>query len=186
MKKTSLLLPVVALLILPSCSSSKLNLEKNAPDYSDAKGEFITYGYASPTNGNYYVDGVTINTGENYQTVERYKEYKEAGLNTMMLQYEDRFPLAGETEFSTSHCKQLMDLCVEAGIERCIITDNRFRTLSGSEVPIVGSGAEFSSQAELNAYVASAINDYANHPAFYGLLLVDEPRYYQLDAFGAV
>lgn len=186
MKKTSLLLPVVALLVIPSCNSGKLNLEKNAPDYSDSKGEFITFGYASPTNGNYYVDGTTVYTGENYQTVERYREYKEAGLNTMMLQYEDRFPLTGETEFSTSHCKELMDLCVEAGIERCIITDNRFRTLSGSETPIVGSGAEFSTQAELNVYVAEAINDYHDHPAFYGLLLVDEPRYYQLDAFGAV
>ena len=104
MKKANLLLPVITLLVLPSCSSGKIILEKNAPDYSDAKGEFITFGYASPTNGNYYVDGTTIYTGENYQTVERYKEYKEAGLNTMMLQYEDRFPLSGETDFNTSHC----------------------------------------------------------------------------------
>ncbi len=182
MKKNIILLSVVTLMSLSSCGG--VDLEKNAPDYSSSKGEFITYGYASPTNGNYSVDGVTINTGENYQTVERYKEYKEAGLNTMMLQWEDRFPLSGETEFATSHCKHLMDLTYEAGIERCIITDDRFRSLSGKETPIIGN--EFGSQAELNAYVAEAIKDYIDHPAFYGLLLIDEPRYYQLDSFGAV
>lgn len=186
MKKTKLLLPIVALLILPSCSGGKINLEKNAPDYSSATGEFITYAYASPTNGNYYIDGVTYNTGENYQTAERYREYKEAGLNTMMIQWEDRYPLAGETDFNSSHAKHLMDLCVEAGIERCIITDDRFRSLSGKETPIVGGGADFATQSELNKYVADAIKDYINHPAFYGVLLIDEPRYYQLDAFGAV
>ena len=182
MKKNIVLLSMISLMSLASCSG--VDLEKNAPDYSSSKGEFMTFAYAGPTNGNYYIDGVTINTGEDYQTPERYKEYKEAGLNTVMLQYEDRYPLAGETEFAASHCKKLMDYIQEAGIERAIITDERLRTLSGKETPIIGD--EFSSQAELNTYVADLIKEYENHPVFYGLLLIDEPRYYQLDSYGAI
>lgn len=188
MKKNKLLfvLPVVTLLSVTSCAQTSLDLLKNAPDYSQSTGQFLTFAYASPTNGIYRIDGEDYYTGENYQTVERYREYKAAGLNTMMIQWEDRYPQNNETEFAGSHAEQLMNLCVEAGIERCIITDNRIRDLSSKNYPIVGSGCLYETQAELNAFVASCINDYYDHPVFYGLLLHDEPFWQYLDAYGAV
>lgn len=173
------------ILFISSCSGKTVDITRNAPNYTN-EGEFITYAYASPTNGTYYIDGSPVSTGENYQTVERYIEYKEAGLNTMMLQWEDRYPLAGETSFAESHCKHLMDLCVEAGIERCIITDARIRDLSIGDTQIIGTGCQFESQEELNEYVASCIADYHDLPVFYGLLLRDEPFYNHLEAFGQV
>jgi len=175
----------VFLLSLTSCNQN-VDINNNAPDYSSSNGEFITFAYASPTNGTYYIDGSPVYTGENYQTKERYIEYKEAGLNTMMLQWEDRFPLGVETEFTNSHCKQLMDLCIEAEIDRCIITDTRIRDLSVGDKQIIGPGCQFANQEELNEYVASCLKDYYDHPVFYGLLLRDEPYYQHLEAFGQV
>ena len=180
MKKLLLLLPM---LLVTSCGEGSIDLTKNAPDYSSSTGQFITFAYASPTNGTYYIDGTPVSTGENYQTAERYREYKEAGLNTMMIQWEDRYPLAGELTFKGSHCEHLMDLCVEAGIERCIITDSRVRDLSIGDKQIIGPGCQFANQTELNEYVASCIKDYYDHPVFYGLLLRDEPYYQHLEAF---
>ncbi len=63
---------IFTLLFISSCSGKTPNLTKNAPDYSNSTGEFMTFAYASPTNGTYYIDGSPVSTGENYQTVERY------------------------------------------------------------------------------------------------------------------
>ena len=186
MKKLHYLFVLTNTVLLSVTSCGKTDITHNAPNYSKSTGEFITFGYASPTNGTYYIDGIPISTGENYQTAERYREYKEAGLNTMMLQWEDRYPLAGETDFDSSHCKHLMDLCVEADIERCIITDSRVRDLSIGDKQIIGPNCQFASQEELNEYVANCIRDYYDHPVFYGLLLRDEPFYQHLEAFGQV
>ena len=175
------------MLTITSCNKEKIvDVKHNAPDYSGYSHQFMTFGYASPTNGTYYIDGSPISTGEDYQTVERYREYKEAGLNTMMLQLEDRYPLPGEVTFEGSHGKYLMDLCVEAGIENCIITDSRIQPLSTGNSQIIGPGCQFADQDELNEYVRECMADYIEHPAFYGLLLRDEPFWQHLEAFGQV
>ncbi len=159
------------------------DITKGAPDYSQSNGSFDMFGYASPTDGTWTENGETFSTGVDYRTAERYKEYLDAGLNVMLIQGND--PYRGE-DFSTSQLKKNMDNCVSAGITKCIVFDSRLQKLSTYTTPIVGEGCLYATQEELNAYVADCMKDYAAHEVFFGVMLIDEPSYTQLDALGSV
>lgn len=186
---------------------------KNAPDYSTSDKKISLYAYAPPGNGVYTIDGKSYQaTDENgmpvtFQTVEKYREYKDCGFDTIMFQADD--PYRGET-FETSHIKDLLDMAEEVGL-RAIMFDTRLHNLSASEKPIVGKGCTITdadyiayvkangidvrysginavteTQEDLNEYVRYCMKDYSQHPAFYGLLLRDEPTYKMLPALGAI
>ncbi len=171
-----LLTSLLSLNLLFSGCAPKVNLS-GAPDYSDQTGEFLTYGYTGPTDGTWFRDDEQYNTGEDYRTVERYAEYKDAGFNTLLLQGNE--PYKGEN-FATSELKRTMDRAYEAGIKRVIVFDTRLEILSQAEEPFVGEGKEFATDEELVEYVRVCLSDYKDHPAFYGVMLVDEPFYDQL------
>lgn len=186
---------------------------KNAPDYSSSDKYVSMYTYAPPGNGVYTVDGkayqITDDAGNpvTFQTVEKYREYKECGFDVIMFQADD--PYRGEN-FETSHIKDLLDMAQEVGL-KAIMFDTRLHNLSEKEIPVVGAGctiddaayvsyikanglsAQYSgskvkneTQEDMNAYVAYCMKDYSTHPAFYGLLLRDEPNYKMLPALGSV
>ncbi len=177
-KKTlvTLLASVIALSFSFAGCKKEADLS-GAPDYSTATGEFLTYGYTGPTDGTWFRDDEQYNTGEDYRTVERYAEYKDAGFNTLLLQGNE--PYKGEN-FETSELKRTMDRAYEAGIKRVIVFDSRLEILSQSEEPIVGEGTEFATDEDLVAFVRQCLSDYQHHPAFYGVMLVDEPFWSQL------
>ena len=219
---TALILSVTAIfssIMITGCGGD--NSEKkpdssyfeNAPDYSSSDKKVSLYAYAPPGNGVYTIDGKSYQaTDENgnpvtFQTVEKYREYKDCGFDTIMFQADD--PYRGEA-FETSHIKDLLDMAQEVGL-RAIMFDTRLHNLSASEKPIVGKGctitdadyiayvksegidvkysgsnAQMETQEDLNEYVRYCMKDYSEHPAFYGLLLRDEPTYKMLPALGAV
>ena len=145
-----------------------------APDYSGSTGEFLTYGYTGPTDGTWFRDDEQYNTGEDYRTTERYAEYKDAGFNVLLLQGNE--PYNGEP-FETSILKRTMDRAYEAGIKKVIVYDSRIFNLSASEVPIVGEGRKFATEDDLVEFIRTCLADYKDHPAFFGVMLVDEPFY---------
>jgi hypothetical protein len=71
----------VTLSIFSGCGGND-GPKNKLPDYNGREFNFFTY--TAPTNGYYTHDGVQYFT-EDFQTVERYKEYKDAGLNMLML-----------------------------------------------------------------------------------------------------
>ena len=76
---------------LSGCKSKDNSVDlSGAPDYSSYDGEFLTYGYTGPTDGTWFRDDEQYNTGEDYRTEERYREYKEAGFNTLLIQGTNR------------------------------------------------------------------------------------------------
>ena len=156
--------------------------------YATSTGEFITYGYSSPTDGTWNFDEETFDEGE-FRTKERYEEYLEAGLNTLMLQGND--PYVGEP-FETSQLKKNMDNAYAAGIKRVIVFDSRIQWLSASDtsiytgINIVDYDFEYypndgtldiTDTNALKEYLLYCIKDYKNHEAFFGVMLVDEPRW---------
>lgn len=145
-----------------------------APDYSNATGEFLTYGYTGPTDGTWFRDDEQYNTGEDYRTQERYAEYKDAGFNVLLIQGNE--PYKGEG-FETSILKRTMDRAYAAGIEKVIVYDSRIYALSAAETPIVGEGKKFATEDELVEFIRTCLADYKDHPAFFGVMLVDEPFY---------
>ena len=188
------------LIALTGCDLLKgasIDMIKNAPDYTNKEGEFMTFGYTPPTNGKWYENGLEMSTGEDYRTVERYREYKEAGLNVLMLQSEDAYDYG--TPFEESQLKIRMDDAQRAGLEKVIVCDNRLYNLCNSDQPVVGDEGviltingkdfqggirQFKTQKALNEYVADIIDDYYNHDVFYGVLLRDEPFHQHLLNYG--
>jgi len=192
MKKTKfgLLTLTLSALTLCSCNNGVYtgDLTKNAPDYSKVKATFNTFGYTPPTGGDYYEDGITISTGTDFRTPERYKEYKEAGLNILMLQNEDQYD---HKPFEESTLKKRMDDIQKGGLERVIVCDTYLFSLCNAREPLVGPDNleltisdtekvlgglhQFKTEDELKAYVANLIEPYRHHPVFYGVIIRDEP-----------
>ena len=163
-------------------------VKENAPDYSAASGVMTKYTYAAPGNGVYTIDGISYHVTDEegneltFQTEEKYREYKDCGFDVIMLDAD--YAYNGE-DFATSRVKELLDLCEKVGL-KAIMFDNRIYQLSRTETSIVGSGRRFTTQKHLERYVEECMSEYAEHPAFYGLLLRDEPNYKMLPQIGAV
>ena len=145
--------------------------------YSNEKtknARFDIYGYSPPPDGKYRIDGVEYDVGEDFRTVERYKEYAEAGMNILFVQSTARYN--GE-EFSESVLKRVMDNAAEAGINKIIVLDDRLMSLSRTDGGIVGDDKRFANEKEIDAYISFCMKPYMDHPSFYGVQLCDEPSY---------
>ncbi len=173
MKKVlCMMLTIASLLCLVACEQTGGSGQTAAtvPDYSDSEAYLPVYGYTPPPADR---DGV------NYQTLESYQTYKEAGLNILLLQADDGYD--GEP-WETSHLKEQMDLATEAGIDKIIVFDHRLWRLTGYNTSLIGN--QYSTEAELDAYVENCVKDYAAHPSFYGIQLRDEPAYNYFPSIG--
>ena len=69
---------------------------------------------------------------------------------------------------------------------KVILTDQRIQRLSKTNGGIVGEGKQFATTDELDATIADYIAPYKDHPAFYGLMLGDEPFYQMYESYGQV
>ncbi len=177
----------VGLSLACACASSACGEKeptlRNAPDYSSSTLQFNFYAYRGPTDGKWTENGMQLSAGVDFRTVERYKEYKDAGMTINFPQSSGVY--AGE-EFATSKAKMVMDLGLEAGLEKTILTDSRLVTLSQTEGTLIGEGKKFATQAELDETIRGYMAPYRDHPAFYGVVLADEPRWFHFEAYGEV
>lgn len=122
----------------------KGTLNKNIPDYTKQKIEMDMYAYVPPTSGYYTTTTGRGVYGDTNQTIERYQEYKDCGLNVVLM--DDIFYGSGEgagltvkgekKAFEESHIKTLMDRCEEVGL-KVIVFDYRIWRLSRSETELV-------------------------------------------------
>ena len=151
-------------------------------DYASATGRLDFYGYHSISNGQWYEDDKTIDVGADYRTPERFEEYKDAGMTMMFMQ-----GVASKwDDWETSEMKYYMDMAYEAGIDRCIINDERLYWLSARTEPFIGEGLDFETQEDFESQVAAWVSEYKDHPAFYGLILRDEPHWNMFPQAGLV
>lgn len=133
------------------------------------------YAYICPTPGEYTDENGTHQI-EDQRTVENFQKYKDCGFDTLMLLGNDKY--AGE-DFETSDLKKTLDMAEEVGL-KVIVFDNRLYTLSEKKEAILGT--EFATDEALVEYVRECMAPYMDHPAFYGVSLVDEPYYNQFVA----
>ena len=179
---------------LASCGE---NLDKGAPDYSNSTREFMTWAYSATYDGWYQ----TIDENEKFirlenspetpiaiTTTETLREYKEAGFNTLLINYV--FPYDSLTSFEVSRTKEIMDMAHEVGL-KCVIFETCTRGLANTPESLINPAKAdgekfFNSQEEINAYVYSRVKDVIAHPAFFGFSVLDEPAYDRFPAFGQV
>lgn len=129
--------------------------------------------YTPPTNGQLDIGGIHYEMGQDFRTLERYQEYRECGFDILMQAGETKY--TGEP-FETSDLKYMMDLAEQADL-KFLVFDQRIIDLAGDNTYGVDDliCGRFQNTRELNEYVLSCIEPYMNHPAFYGVILGDEP-----------
>ena len=174
----SILMTIVSALSLLLCGCSE---KRSAPDYSSSMLQFDFYGYSSASTGEWSIDNIKYSAGQDFRTVERMKEYKDVGMTIFLPQ--DTALYEGQ-DFATSDTKKALDMALEAGIKKVIITDRRIQSLSKTNGGIVGEGKQFATTDELDAAVAGYLAPYKDHEAFYGLMLGDEPFYQMAESYG--
>ncbi len=157
---------------------------KPEPDYSDSEANMERYGFVGPTNGRYTdANGTNKYTGEDYRTEERLREYKECGFDVLLLQGND--PYNGE-DFEGSQLKKNLDNSQKVGL-KVIAFDLRIHDLSAEPESLIGEGeGKFATFEALVEHIDELTAPYRNHPAFYGMTVLDEPNYEHLDALGEV
>ena len=136
-----------------------------------------------------YPGGVEMVTEENRRT------YGEMGLNVLLLGSSPSYSLYSISATSNQNLYTILS----DSSQQVIMMDNFLHNLSmqtgdltdGIARTIYDNGAYvetvcFTSQEEINEYVANRMAIYKNFPAFYGLRLKDEPTYQQFTALGQV
>lgn len=168
-----------------SFSGSTVTTDDNhpvLPDYSTRAQEFDFFAYSGPMNGIFTVDGISENFNADQRTKEGYETYKDAGFNVLMLTGTAGFQGG---DWATSECKRCWDAATEAGIDRIIVTDERFEKYV-SDAPIVGEGLAFETQEDLVEYAKSVLEQYKGLSNFYGVRITDEPTYKRTQSIGAL
>jgi hypothetical protein len=143
---------------------------------------FDFYAYNSPTDGNYYINGIKYSYGEDFRSIKRYKEYKNAGFNVLLLQGDNSY--SGE-DFETSACNKCMTLAVKAGIKKIIVSDTRLKQLCEEKV-LYGDEGKFRTEQDFFEYIKQCVKPYKDKKGFFGLQLRDEPQWFHLKSYGQV
>ncbi len=146
------------------------------------KSDYMYYAYQPPHNGKISINGDIYYAGEDFRTVERFKEYKNVGFNWMKISSE---AYDGEN-WETSDMKLACDRAYQAGLKKIIVVDQRiFRLVNKDETVLIGNeeNALFKNEKELDEAVASYVAPYKNEPWFAGIQLLDEPVFERLDKY---
>ncbi len=144
--------------------------------------QFSFYGYNSPTDGMYQIDGVQYFAGEDFRSCKRYKEYKDVGFNILLLQHKNSYN--GE-EFKGSYCEKCMAEAVKAGIDKIIVSDNRLKEITKEEI-LIGENGRFKNEDKFLSYLDACTKPYRDVPGFYGVQLYDEPHGKYLKNYGTI
>ena len=129
--------------------------------------------YIPPPNGNLCIDGVSRKAFESFQTLERYKEYRDCGFNEIIFAGEDKY--VGEP-YDGSNLKKMLDMAMAADL-KAVVFDERLLSLTvNAKESIVNEFFDGKTKV-FRKYVADCMHDYVAHPAFYGISVADEPKY---------
>ncbi|MBR3863514.1 MAG: hypothetical protein IKJ19_00135 [Clostridia bacterium] len=145
-----------------------------------SKSKIIISAFTPPPNGliNARKDGKVYASKfiEDFQTIERYQEYKDCGFDEMLFAGEDKY--IGE-EYQTSKLKKMLDLCEKCGIKAVVFDERIVAMTVKTQNSIIGE--LFDSEQELDDYLRECVKDYKDHPAFYGVSIIDEPFIAKVD-----
>ena len=159
-------------------------MEKYKYYYDTGEGSDIQmYAYDTPPIGKWEIDGKIFDCGEDFRTIERYREYLDAGFNVLFSAFTAKY--VGQ-EWENSELKMVMDRAYEAGIKKVIILDDRIMEKSRIAGGIIGQDKPFATEGDLEAFIRECFKDYTTHPAFYGLKLQDEPKHQYFKAIGQI
>ncbi len=173
------------------CSTTKKVDLTNAPDYSSNTEEFRTFAYNAICDDWYMRNDKTYFLDESLATPENLQLYKDAGFNYLFIDWVfQESPLQEGYNFENGKIKPIMDMANDIGL-KCVVYNQYIAALSNSEEsrinPAKADGVYFfNSQEEMNESVAKALVGMKDHPAFDGVILIDEPKYTKFQAISEV
>ena len=143
------------------------------------KEEISISAYTPPPNGTVVIDGKVAHKYESFQTPERYREYRDCGFTEILFAGEDKY--TGEP-YPTSKLKKMLDLSAEADL-KAVVFDERLLSLTVKAKNSVVEEFFGGDKQKFEAYVRDCMREYAAHPAFYGISVLDEPKYGKREVF---
>ncbi|MGN1053045.1 MAG: hypothetical protein ACI4SH_06645 [Candidatus Scatosoma sp.] len=178
---------IVGLGALAACDTAEAQEEipVSLPDYADDR-EFDLLAYVNPTNGDYTFNNISYNIGTDFRTVERFEEYKDAGMNIAFARYDSSLPanVTAET-WGQSDTKLFCDKAYAAGLDKILITDFYLTDfITTNETRLIGD--VFETEKDLDAAIATRLAIYKDMPGFYGVILTDEPTWDKFDNYALV
>ena len=135
--------------------------------------------YTPPPNGTVTVDGVTAHIYESFQTTERYREYRDCGFTEILFAGEDKY--TGEP-YEKSKLKKMLDTAADADL-KAVVFDERLLSLTVNAKQSIVREYFGGDKQKFYAYVCDCMHEYAAHTAFYGISVLDEPKYDKRDVF---
>ncbi len=141
----------------------------------------------------YQRNGVRYYLDESLATPEKLQQYVDAGFNYLFVDwvFQENSMVDGY-DFETGKLKQIMDMAHNVGL-KCVVYQPNIYGLSNSEESRInpekaaaGESGYYASQEDLNAYVATALAGLKDHPAFDGIILIDEAKYTKFQAISEV
>ena len=149
-------------------------------EYPTSNKSFSFYAY-NAVRKNTYFDDMDHNIGESFVTLEKLQEYKDCGFDIMMC------PSSYSPGGADHTWETILDLAEQVGL-KVLIADTRISAIADSSVSQIGEGATFANEDEMDAQIAVYMSDYIDHPAFYGIVMKDEPSaaILQSGAYGQV
>ena len=138
------------------------------------KKDSLISAFTPPPNGwvRAYKNGVVYDEKfyEDFRTYERYKEYRDCGFDEIMFAGETKY--LGE-DYETSDLKKMLDLSAACDLN-ALVYDGRILNLTvQAKKSIIGE--LFDTEEALDEYLKECVKDYSKHPAFYGIVIIDEP-----------
>ncbi len=178
-------------------------------DYSDSDKKFEYVAYSSLYDGKFVEGDATYETGLDFINEYYIKEFFDSGCE-LMLPQTSALGVSAES-WEGSNLKKTMDIAHKLGKDKSIVvTDNtinapwsnargQFPAPSTVEeaaemdkdwenITAIGNDYswQFEDEAALDAYIMERLSVYANHPAFGGILMPDEPYAYHLNVIGEI
>ncbi len=140
----------------------------------------------------YQRNGVRYYLDESLATPEKLQQYVDCGFNYLFVDWVfQENSMVNGYNFESGKLKQIMDIANDFGL-KCIVFQPNIYGLSNCEESRINpekaqnDASYFNSQEELNAYVAKALEGLKDHPAFDGIILIDEPKYTKFQAISEV
>ena len=148
--------------------------------------EYIFYCYNCPDVGTYHHNGYTYTFGEDMRSVKRYKEYLNCGFNVVQARggHDEGAEYKGYWE--GSGCQKVFENFTKAGGKKIFVTDRQLDTWIIQDKDVLGEGKRFATEAELDAAVKACMQPYCHRKGFFGVQLLDEPRYANFPAYGQI
>ncbi len=109
---------------------------------------------------------------EDFRTLERYKEYRDCGFDEIMFAGETKY--MGE-DFETSDLKKMLDLAHACDLSAIVFDERILKATVDAQNALIGE--LFDNEEALDQFLLDCTAPYRAHPAFYGIIILDEPFY---------